>query len=82
MMTLALLLALLTSCKTSAPHYNYRELARASVRLGMDIDLKDNHKLYVESSKWISTGMPGGYGTSMLAAILPLKSSSRICSVL
>lgn len=62
-MTLALLLALLTSCKTSAPHYNYRELARASVRLGMDIDRKDNHKLYVESSKWIGTRYRAG-GTS------------------
>lgn len=63
MMTLALLLALLTSCKTSTPHYNYRELARASVRLSMDIDLKDNHKLYVESSKWIGTRYRAG-GTS------------------
>ena len=62
-MTLALLLALLTSCKTSTPHYNYRELARASVLLGMDIDLKDNHKLYVESSKWIGTRYRAG-GTS------------------
>lgn len=63
MTTLALLLALLTSCKTSTLHYNYRELARASVRLGMDIDLKDNHKLYVESSKWIGTRYRAG-GTS------------------
>ena len=63
MMTLALLLALLTSCKTSSPHYNYRELALASVRLGMDIDRNDNHKLYVESSKWIGTRYRAG-GTS------------------
>lgn len=49
-------LAILTSsCGTSAPHYNYRELARASIRLGIDIDLEDNHRLYVESAEWLGT---------------------------
>ena len=48
--TLAVLLA---SCGTSAPSYNYKELARASIRLRMDIDMKDNHRLYVESAEWL-----------------------------
>lgn len=54
---------LLASCSTSAPHYNYKELAKASIRLGMDIDMKDNHQLYVESSKWLGVPYRGG-GTS------------------
>ena len=47
---------LLGSCRTPAPAYNYQELAKASIRLGIDIDMEDNHALYVESSKWI--GVP------------------------
>ena len=47
------LLVLLTSCGTRAPHYDYRELAQAALRLDMDIDLKDNHRLYIQSAKWI-----------------------------
>lgn len=46
----------LSSCRSIAPSYNYRELARAGITLGMDIDEHDNHKLYVEASKWI--GVP------------------------
>lgn len=51
---------LLTSCKSSAPSYQYRELARAGILLGMDINLEDNHELYLESSKWI--GVPYRHG--------------------
>ena len=47
---------LLGSCRTIAPQYNYQELARASIRLGIDINLEDNHALYVESSNWM--GVP------------------------
>ena len=47
---------LLGSCRSIAPTYNYQEIARASVRLGIDIDMKDNHALYVESSNWM--GVP------------------------
>lgn len=47
---------LLGSCRTPAPAYDYQELAQASIRLGIDIDMKDNHDLYVESSKWL--GVP------------------------
>ena len=55
--TLAVLLA---SCGTSAPSYNYKELARASIRLRMDIDMKDNHRLYVESAEWLGVPYRGG----------------------
>lgn len=50
------LVMLLASCGTSAPQYNYKELARASIRLNMDIDMNDNHRLYVESAAWL--GVP------------------------
>ena len=58
----ALLPILLGSCRTISPQYNYQELARASIRLGMDIDLKDNQDLYIEASKWI--GVPYRSGGS------------------
>ena len=51
-----LLSLMLGSCRTIAPSYDYRELARASLRMGMDIDMKDNHALYVVSSQWL--GVP------------------------
>ena len=55
------MILLLSSCRTTrTPHYNFRELARAALRLEMDIDEKDNHALYVESSKWL--GVPYRYG--------------------
>ena len=47
---------LLGSCRTIAPQFDYQELARASVRLGIDIDRQDNHALYVESAQWL--GVP------------------------
>ena len=53
---LFLLPLLLGSCKTVAPKYDYQELAKASIRLGIDIDMEDNHALYVESSQWL--GVP------------------------
>ena len=46
----------LESCRTVTPRYDYQELAKASVRLGIDIEMKDNHALYVESSNWL--GVP------------------------
>ena len=46
----------LGSCRTVTPRYDYQELAKASVRLGIDIEMKDNHALYVESSNWL--GVP------------------------
>ena len=53
---LLLLPLLLGSCRTIAPTYDYQELARASVRLGIDIDRQDNHALYIESANWL--GVP------------------------
>ena len=44
------------SCRTVTPRYDYQELAKASIRLGIDIEMKDNHALYVESSNWL--GVP------------------------
>lgn len=35
----------LSGCRTSAPKLDYKKLARASVRLGVDIGMEDNHKL-------------------------------------
>jgi lipoprotein Spr len=40
----------LSSCHTSAPRLDYKALAQASVRLGVDIELQDNHKLYIHAS--------------------------------
>ena len=57
---LLLLPLLLGSCRTPAPTYNYQELARASLRLGIDIDMKDNHALYIESSNWLGVPYRGG----------------------
>lgn len=51
----------LSSCRTLAPRVDYKALARASVRLGVDIGLEDNHKLYIEAADWIGVPYrPGG----------------------
>ena len=54
------ILVILSSCATKAPHYNYQELAQAAIRLDMDINLEDNHRLYVEASRWIGTPYKSG----------------------
>lgn len=46
----------LSSCRSIAPKLDYKALARASVRLGVDISLEDNHKLYLEAAEWM--GVP------------------------
>ena len=51
-MLFAVCTLLLSSCGTRAPRVDYRELARAAVRLEMDIDADDNHRLYVSMWKW------------------------------
>ncbi len=58
-----IILLFLSSCGTRAPHYNYRELARAAIRLDMDIEKDDNHQLYVEAARWIGVPYRAG-GTS------------------
>lgn len=45
----------LSSCHSSAPRLDYKALAQASVRLGVDIKLEDNHKLYINAAEWIGT---------------------------
>ena len=54
------LMSCLSSCHTSAPRLDYKALAQASVRLGMDIELTDNHKLYVNAAEWIGTPYRAG----------------------
>ncbi|MDD3036808.1 NlpC/P60 family protein [Bacteroides sp.] len=49
-----------SSCRTSAPRLDYKALAKASIRLGVDINLEDNHKLYIESAEWIGVPYRGG----------------------
>ena len=39
------LILILSSCRTSAPRLDYQALARASILLGVDINMEDNHKL-------------------------------------
>ena len=51
---LTIILIGLSSCHTSAPRLDYKALAQASVRLGVDIELQDNHKLYILSLIHIS----------------------------
>ena len=48
---LTIILIGLSSCHTSAPRLDYKALAQASVRLGVDIELQDNHKLYIHASE-------------------------------
>lgn len=50
----------MSSCRSIAPAYNYKELARAGIALGIDIDETDNHKLYIEASRWIGTPYRNG----------------------
>ena len=69
LLILGVLVVIMASCGTSTPHYDYKELARASIRLGMDIDMKDNHQLYVESSKWLGVPYRGGGNNKRLSLI-------------
>lgn len=58
---------LFSSCRSIAPKYNYTELAKASLRLGIDISYEDNQKLYLEVSKWL--GVPYRYGGKGLSGV-------------
>lgn len=49
-----------SSCGASRKSVDFSELAKAGLRLGMDIDYDDNQHLYIEASKWIGT--PYRYG--------------------
>ena len=52
--------SLKAAVSTSAPRLDYKALAQASVRLGVDIELQDNHKLYIHASEWIGTPYRAG----------------------
>ena len=56
----AILLLCLNACHTSTPRLDYRALARASVKLGIDIGPKDNHHLYLTAAEWIGTPYRSG----------------------
>lgn len=50
----------LSSCHTSAPRLDYKALAQASIRLGVDIEPQDNHQLYINSAEWLRTPYRAG----------------------
>ena len=52
----------ISSCSStkSLSKTEFHALAHAGIRLGLDIERKDNHKLMLESAKWI--GVPYRYG--------------------
>lgn len=50
----------MSSCGSHRMSYDFRDLAVAAIRLDMDIEMKDNHKLYLEAADWIGT--PYRYG--------------------
>ena len=56
----AIFTILMSSCGTHKVYTNIQEIASAAIRLDTDISLRDNHKLYIEASKWIGT--PYRYG--------------------
>ena len=58
LLLLTALVVSLSACRTSVPRLDYKALARASVRLGVDIGMEDNHKLYL--AQWIGTPYRGG----------------------
>ncbi|MBQ8866234.1 MAG: C40 family peptidase [Bacteroidaceae bacterium] len=59
-----LLTTLLSSCRVGGMmDTDYQALARASVRLGVDIERKDNHALYLEAARWIGTPYRSGGST-------------------
>ena len=60
LLLLTALVVSLSACRTSVPRLDYKALARASVRLGVDIGMEDNHKLYLEAAPWIGTPYRGG----------------------
>ena len=59
----------LASCHSiqNTTQTDYTALAKASYRLGLDIDRKDNHRLMIEASKWI--GVPHRYGGSTMNGV-------------
>ncbi len=56
LLMLALLAGCLSSCGIKTPTFDYQTLAKASIKLGVDINLTDNKQLYIEAADWI--GVP------------------------
>ncbi|MBO4984495.1 MAG: C40 family peptidase [Bacteroides sp.] len=52
--TLTLMLSL-NACQVLEPQVDYQALAKASIRLGIDIAYEDNHDLYLQSAQWLGT---------------------------
>lgn len=50
----------LSSCRTTTPKVDYKALAKASVKLGMDIEYENNHALYTEVAGWLGTRYRSG----------------------
>ncbi|WP_303028291.1 C40 family peptidase [uncultured Bacteroides sp.] len=73
------LVVCLSSCRTAAPRLDYKALAKASIRMGMDIDKEDNHKLYIASSEWLGvpyrTGGNSKHGTDCSGLVSQLYMS-------
>lgn len=57
---LSFLIIAFSSCGSVAPKADYRALAKASIRLGMDIGYADNHRLYIEASEWMGAPYRSG----------------------
>lgn len=57
---LAVILIGLSSCRSSAPRLDYKALAQASIALGVDIGVEDNHQLYLNSAAWLGTPYRAG----------------------
>ena len=70
------LAATFSSCRTSAPRLDYQALARASILLGVDVNLEDNHKLYLEAADWIGVPYRGG-GDSSVSKGIPHPSATQ-----
>ena len=80
LLLLTALVVSLSACRTSVPRLDYKALARASVRLGVDIGMEDNHKLYLEAAQWIGTPYRGG-GEGDLVFFSSRKSRRKVAHV-
>ena len=54
------LIVCLSSCHTTMSKKDFRELARASIKMDININRNDNHKLYIEAANWIGTPYRSG----------------------
>lgn len=45
----------LSSCRTKSTSYNFKQIVKASIKLGIDLEVDDNHTLYIEAAGWLGT---------------------------